>query len=71
IITITPRTSSHANGGGSNSNNYISFSKPILEVTTPKPEILGDFLSGLQNIDGDVVAGVGNVVSGDRNGGFK
>ncbi|CAJ0759709.1 11714_t:CDS:2 [Entrophospora sp. SA101] len=64
IITITPRTSSHANGGGSNSNNYISFSKPILEVTTPKPEILGDFLSGLQNIDGDVV-------SGDRNGGFK
>jgi len=64
IITITPRTSSNANGGGSNSNNYISFSKPILEVTTTKPEILGDFLSGLQNIDGDVV-------SGDRNGGFK
>ncbi|CAG8642974.1 18227_t:CDS:2, partial [Acaulospora morrowiae] len=53
IIAVIPR---HAHNG------TVHTGKPILDLSPPNPEILGDFLSSLQSIDGEV--------SGNRNEGF-
>ncbi|CAG8575910.1 10319_t:CDS:2, partial [Acaulospora colombiana] len=53
IIAVIPR---HTHNG------IIHTGKPILDLSPPNPEIMGDFLSSLQNIDGEV--------SGNRNEGM-
>ncbi|CAG8580913.1 2615_t:CDS:2 [Diversispora eburnea] len=53
ILAVIPRHTS---------NGITHTGKPILDLSPPNAEILGDFLSSLQNIDGEV--------AGNRNGGL-